>query len=177
MLHRASFNAINPERVAFVLSEIFGAVAIKAPSPPFPVGSWLVCRGDAQGSVIEILPWGIVLDPLQPNGVGHDEEMRGRSGFHLLMTSGLSAPEILTLSRRAGWRTVIADARGYKVIKIWVENVFLIEAMSPDMAEAYFAMFGEWGIELLDARMRFIEEAMTTCARLLDENTIGTAVE
>jgi hypothetical protein len=137
------------------------STAVRAPSPPFPDGSWFVCYGDAQGSLIEVLPWGIVLDPLMNGGMDHDDQMRNRSGFHVLVKTPLDVGTVLALAAREDWRARIADERGFKVIKIWIENTFLIELMTPDMAEAYSAMYGAKGMPLLDERLRFIEMALS----------------
>jgi hypothetical protein len=161
MIYHASFNALNPRRVAAALADLLGANAVRAPNPPFPDGSWFVCYGDAQGSLIEVLPWGIVLDPLMVGGMDHDEQMRSRSGFHVLVRTPLDVGTVLALAAREDWRARIADERGFKVIKIWIENTFLIELMTPDMAEAYSGMYGARGIPLLDERLRFIETALS----------------
>lgn len=161
MIHHASFNALNPRRVSVALADLLGAKAFRAPNPPFPDGSWFVCYGDAQGSLIEVLPWGIVLDPLMMGGLDHDEQMRSRSGFHVLVKTSLDVATVLALAAREDWRARIADERGFKVVKIWIENTFLIEVMTPEMAEAYVAMYGARGMPLLDERLRFIETALS----------------
>lgn len=161
MICHVSFNALNPRRVAAALAALLDASAVRAPNPPYPDGSWFVCYGDATGSLIEILPWGIVLDPLMSGGLDHDEEMRNRSGFHALVRTPLDVGTVLALAAREDWRARIADKRGYKVIKIWIENSFLIELMTPDMAEAYSNMYGARGMPLLEERLRFIETALS----------------
>lgn len=161
MLYHASFNALNPRRVASALADLLSARAVRAPNPPFPDGTWFVCYGDAQGSLIEVLPWGIVLDPLMAGGMDHDDQMRSRSGFHVLVKTPLDVGTVLALAAREDWRARIADERGFKVIKIWIENSFLIELMTPDMAEAYSSMYGTAGMALLNERLRFIETALS----------------
>jgi hypothetical protein len=56
MIYHTSFSAENPDRVSAVLSDLVGGLRVRAPSPPFPHGSWFVCLGDRQGSLPEILP-------------------------------------------------------------------------------------------------------------------------
>jgi hypothetical protein len=161
MIYHASFNALNPRRVAAALAELLGATAVRAPNPPFPNGAWFVCYGDAKGSLIEVLPWGIVLDPLMAGGMDHDDQMRNRSGSHMLVKTPLDAGTVLALAAREDWRARVASERGFKVIKLWIENSFLIEMMTPEMAKAYAGIYGARGMPLLEERLRFIEAALS----------------
>src|SRR5262245_58099359 len=105
MLHHSSFNARNPELVASVLAEMLGVDAIAAPAPPFPAGAWFVVFGDAQGSLIEVLPWGKTLDP-DARGMCDDLGMRQRSGSHLLTQTTRSTETVLALAQAHDWRAL-----------------------------------------------------------------------
>src|SRR5262245_20929133 len=69
MLHHVSFNARDPERAAHVMAALMDAIAVRLPAPPFPKGAWSVVSGDSQGSMIELIPWGHVLDGDARGGV------------------------------------------------------------------------------------------------------------
>jgi catechol 2,3-dioxygenase-like lactoylglutathione lyase family enzyme len=72
MLHHVSFNARDPERAERVLAALMDAVPMRLPAPPFPKGAWSVVCRDGQGSLIELAPWGHVLDADARGGTAHD---------------------------------------------------------------------------------------------------------
>jgi hypothetical protein len=157
VLHHVSFNAGNPHNVARVLAELLGAAAIRAPSPPFPSGSWFVCYADSGGSFLEVLPWGSVLDPEAKFGMGYDEAMRPRSGAHVLVSTPLSVEMIQAVAAQEGWRCELVDARLFKVAKVWIENAILVELLPPELVPAYVDTFGTAGLPALDAKLRALE--------------------
>jgi hypothetical protein len=159
LLHHVSFNARDPERVASVLAEMLGARALRAPAPPFPRAAWFVCCGDEAGTLIEVMPWGETRDAGSPRGVGYDADMRGTSGSHVLMSTTQRADTIFRLAELEDWRVENADAGLFKFIKVWVENAFLVELMTPEMTEAYCAAFGGEAAEI-DANLRQLETAI-----------------
>jgi hypothetical protein len=144
LLHHVSFNARDPERVAAVLADMLGAKALRAPAPPFPGAAWFVCCGDDAGS---------------PRGVGFDAEMREMSGSHVLMSTPHRADHVFALAEREDWRVENADAGLFTFIKVWVENAFLVELMTPEMTRAYVAAFGAGATEI-DAKLRALETAI-----------------
>ena len=157
MLHHVSFNARGPKNVARVLAEMLAGTIVRAPSPPFPIGSWFVCYGDSSGSFLEILPWSTVLDPDMKFGFSVDESMRPHSGAHVLMSTPHSIEVIEAIALREGWRFELVDARLFKVTKVWVENAFLVEFLPPELAPAYLRTFGAVGLPSLDAKLRALE--------------------
>lgn len=161
MLLHVSFNARQPERVGGSLAEMLGATAIRAPAPPFPENSWLVCAGDDRGSLIEVMPWGATRDPALPQGIGHDREMRSHSGSHLLVTTPRSVEDVLLLAAREGWDARLGSAGLFQFTKVWIENTFLIEIMTAEQASAYTATFNRQGLATLDAKLRQIERALS----------------
>ena len=158
MLHHASFNAHEPEKVARVLAEILEAPAVRAPAPPFPVDSWLVCFGDDHGSLIEVMPWGAVREPT--GGVGHDGDMRRHSGSHLLVRTPRSPEDVLAIAAREKWQAEPGSAGLFQFTKVWIENIFLLEIMTPEQASAYAATFNAEGLATLDHKLRQIENAL-----------------
>ena len=160
MLHHASLNARNPRNVAETLAEMLETSAIRAPSPPFPVQSWFVCYGDAAGSLLEILPWGTVLDQNAPMGVGHDGEMRRHNGSHVLISTPRGIDAIQAIASREGWQCDLVDARLFQVVKVWIENAVLVEFLTPEIEASYRAAFGAAGIASLDSRLRELENSL-----------------
>jgi hypothetical protein len=160
LLHHVSFNARAPQRVAKVLADLLDATAMRAPAPPFPGEAWFVCCGDDAGTLIEVMPWGETRDAGSPRGVGFDAQMRPSSGAHVLMSTSHRADYIFALAQREDWRVENADAGLFKFIKVWVENAFLVELMTPEMTRDYVAAFGALGIERLDRKLRALEKAI-----------------
>ena len=160
MLFHASFTARDPKNVAHVLAEITGAAAIRAQSPPFPEGSWFACYGDEDGSLLEVLPWGTTLDQNAPRGVGHDADMRPRSGAHVLVKTERSIADVQAIAQREGWHSEVIDARLFKVLKVWIENAALVEFLTPDTVDLYRSTFGSGGIAALDGKLRALEAAL-----------------
>ncbi|WP_395646865.1 hypothetical protein [Terricaulis sp.] len=160
MLHHISFNARDPEGVAHALAEMLDATCVRAPAPPFPEAAWFVCFGDANGSLIEVMPWGETRDASTPRGVGYDAEMRPSSGAHVLASTALKADELFALADREGWRAEQADAGLFKFIKVWVENAFLVEFLTPELRAAYVEAFNATGVASVDAKLRELETAI-----------------
>ncbi len=160
VIHHASFNVHEPERAAAVLAQMLGAEAVRAPFPPFPRGAWFVCLGDANGSLLEIMPWGETRDSAAPRGVGFDPAMRATSGAHVLMSTTRSSQALFDIAAGAGWRAETADAGFFRFIKVWVENAFLVEFLTPEFKDAYVASFDAAGVRTIDAQFRELETAL-----------------
>lgn len=160
MLHHMSFNAKDPARVSSVLAEFLGTTAIRAPSPPFPDGAWFVCWGDEQASLVEVLPWGAINDP-DAAGLAFDSEMRSRSGSHVLASGTRPASEVVAIAEREGWRAKIVNAGPFGFVKVFVENAFVFEVLTPEYRDDYVRLFGAAGITTLDAKLRQLESSLS----------------
>jgi hypothetical protein len=160
MLHHISFNARDPERTATVISQMLNASLLRAPTPPFPAGSWFVCLGDDHGTLLEVVPWGEVRDP-DSRGMTLDSDMRPLTGSHVLLSAAVQPDRVLALAHEAGWRAEPGSAGLFEFIKIWIENAYLIELMTPSQAAMYKATFSSAGLNTLDAKLRAIETALT----------------
>lgn len=160
MLHHMSFNAADPEDTARTLAGMLAATAVRAPTPPFPAGSWFVCAGDARGSYLEIIPWGHVFDPEAPFSLGRDPAMRPHGGAHVLCATPLPVPEIQALAARRGWRSEVVDTGLFRILKVWTADGFLVEMLPPEFAAAYRAAFDAEGLPHLDATLRQLETAL-----------------
>lgn len=161
MLHHVSFNAREPQKTARALGQMIFATVLRAPQPPFPKNSWFVCLGDAHGTLIEVMPWGDTRDIEAPAGVGFDADMRRTSGTHMLLGTPLSADDLFAAVAREGWCAELASAGLFQFVKVWVENTYLAEFLTPDFQTAYVESFGEKGLPTLDAKLRDIENALS----------------
>ena len=173
MLHHVSFNARDPQRAARILASLLDATAVRLPAPPFPTGAWSVACGDAQGSMLELIPWGNVLDADAHGGMLQDREMRPRTGSHVLASTPLSTDTVMALAAREGLRAAPTDTGLFQFIKVWVEDALLVELLTPQQIAAYQSAFGASGIATLDARFREIEQMLAR--KLRSARTIAAA--
>lgn len=137
MLHHISFAAIEPERVSRVLAEL-----LKGDSFPFPVhpGSFITLTNDAYGTAIEVYPESSVCIP----GEGEEQLIFDRASFSPTFSSShiaLSVPHdvqtVVNIGKREGWRVLPCNRGPFEVIELWVENRFLVEAITESMLPNY----------------------------------------
>lgn len=156
MLLHSSYVVRDPQQVAGGLARMLLARSLRAPSPPFPPGSWFVTLGDCNGSLLELLPWGSVFDP-NVRGMAHDAEMRSYSGSHVLMSTPRTSEEVIELARELSWRAQVVETGLFELIKVWVENRVLIEFLTPEQFPRYAAHFGLLGREQLADKLAELE--------------------
>ena len=153
MINHISFGVNNPEKVANILAELWGGVAM--PFPPSP-GGYVVFADDGRGSMVEIVPLDVnlipgtglpdeasfnketITDDFEATFVAENEASLFGS-VHLNINSPLDEDSIKAIAKREGWRCFTANrGRGmFQLIELWVENRFLIEVHTPEMAEVY----------------------------------------
>lgn len=163
MLHHVSFSVHAPERAAAITAALMGGSAVQGPSPPFPPGTWFALAGDDAGSLIELTPWGTVVDPQK--SLARDEAMRARTASHVLASTPLSGERVAALAAREGLRAVPVDAGLFRFLKVWIEDSFLLELMTPEQRNDYVACFGVDGIERVDERLRGLERTIAAAMR------------
>lgn len=153
MINHISIGVRNPEKVAGVLAELWNGMVL--PFPPAP-NSFVVLANDGRGSLIEVSPINIVLEPgtgLPPEEnysiTTLTEEYEAKfvtSGIvpqyvstHVNINSHLSEAEVKAIGRREGWRTLTCnrDKGFFQVIEVWLEDRFMIEVMTPEMTKRY----------------------------------------
>lgn len=157
MIHHMSFALPDPASAAPKLAALTGGAALRAPSPPFPRGAWFVVLGDAAGGMLELLPDRIVLDPAAPLGLGRRTEAPGRGAAHVLVTSPMTMDEIVAFAGREGWRADPVESGLFEIVKVWVQDAFLIEFLAQDKAARYTEAFGQVGMATLDGKLRALE--------------------
>lgn len=157
MIHHMSLPLPDPAAAAPKLAALTGGVALQAPSPPFPRGAWFVVLADEAGGMLELLPDRVVLDPAAPLGLGRRSDPPGRSAAHVLVTSPLGMDEIIGFAKAEGWRADAVDSGMFEIVKVWVQDAFLVEFISVEKADRYTKAFGAGGIAALDGKLRVLE--------------------
>lgn len=139
MIFHASIEADDPERVAAALARLWQGEAF--PFPPVGEGSQIVLAGDHRGSAVEVYARGTRLFPTEGEpAVRLQDHPERRSAVHLAMATPLSAEEVESLANEEGW-LVQRRSRGglFEVMEVWIENGFLIEALTPPMQAQYLS--------------------------------------
>lgn len=156
MILHCSLPARDPERVAAVFATLIDGIAM-----PFPVvpGAWVAIANDGSGLGVEVLPDASAHHPgdgdtdpsRRANGpevmpwevqIRQDGEAQRASGFHIAITSRLSAAEIIELGRSHGWRAVHCDRGGvFDLVELWIDNLFLVEVLPPEGTARYHAFY------------------------------------
>jgi hypothetical protein len=147
MIHHVSISARDPRHVADVLAELMNGKAY-----PFPGGiadSFMAVSGDDHGTMIEVYPENVTLEP----GTGDNQVSSGQAPgtpgyapFHVLLSVPLDQAEVQRIGDREGWRTrkFGRGAPGQKpffhVIEVWVENRLMLEIATPDMVAEYTSL-------------------------------------
>jgi hypothetical protein len=139
MIHHISMAARDPGRVAGVLAELLGGFAM--PFPPNP-GSFIAIGRDGKGTGVEVHPQGTVLQPGDARGArfGALETPPAYSPVHMALSVDLEEAEVRAIAKREGWTCHHCD-RGpdFDLLEVWVENQFLVEVLTPAMAQRYLA--------------------------------------
>lgn len=176
MIHHMSFGARHPGHVAEVLAELLGATAIRAPSPPFPYDSHLVCLGDSAGTFLEVLPATTAFDPQAKLGLRQRPAPNERGTAHVLVSSPLTEAEIERIAAREGWLTQGVETGLFRIVKVWVENSFLVELLARGEAQRYTDTFGAAGMATLDGKLRELEASMAKAFSSLPQEVVSEAL-
>jgi hypothetical protein len=112
-------------------------MAVRAPTPPFPCGTWLVVAGDAQGSFLEILPATSVFDPGAPLGIRQRQATLEAVSAHVLISATVGAEEIQATADRESWRAEEVDTGLFRIIKLWIDGTVLVELLAKGEADRY----------------------------------------
>lgn len=139
MIHHISIAAHRPQHVSHVLAEILQGQSIPFPGHP---GSYIALALDAQGTMIEVHPFGNALFPgneadeagkLQTHSVASNH-----TAIHAAISVPVSKAQIQEVADREGWRMVYCNRHDYfDVIEFWVENQLLLEFLPPENVTKY----------------------------------------
>jgi len=176
MIHHMSFGVRDTSRVAHVLAELIGGTAVRAPTPPFPYGAWLVCAGDAHGTFLEIVPGSSVFDPDAPLGVKQGPVRVEPSSAHVLVSSPLTGEAIQLIASREGWKAQEVETGLFKIVKLWVEDCVLVEFLANGEAGRYVEAFGVNGMASLDGKLRTLEKDLSAALSKLPPAVLAGAL-
>ena len=137
MLFHASIPARDPEHVATVLAEVWRGRVLPFTAAP---GTFVVTAGEGPEIHIEVTPAArTTLPPDQPGAVklgGLDPLV----GTHVRLGVPCEEADLHRIARAAGWRSRTARREGaFRVVELWLENWFMLEALTPAMQDEYRA--------------------------------------
>lgn len=142
-IHHFTIPAKNPELVARVLAELFGARVIPLPHPH---GNLLVYAGDSDGSAIEIWPESTRCEVGSDHIAQADLPLPEKWPHHAYVTSDTcTADQILEVFKREGWSAYKAHNgpphAGFSLVRGWIENRMPIEIGGSEMRAQYEKFF------------------------------------
>jgi hypothetical protein len=151
MIHHISIAAQNPQHVSQVLAEVLQGTSIPFPSYP---GSYLALALDAQGTMIEVHPFGTALFPGKEANEASQLQSHPTSSHytanHTAISVPVSAAQIQAIAEREGWRMVRCHRGDYfDVIEFWLENQLLIELLPPEMITQYLTFMAPQSLQEL----------------------------
>lgn len=139
MLFHVSIDAADPQRAAQAIAELWDGEAL--PFPAVYPGSWAALAGDDRGSMIEVYPAGVRLEPGSgdADAVGRRDDPHHRlTSTHMAIATALSTDEVHALAERFGWQAKYRKRGGrFGVIEFWIENMILIEVLTAEMQAEY----------------------------------------
>ena len=138
MIYHASLPARDALRVATVLAELLGGRAYR-----FPIveGAFQIVTGDTDGTMLEVLPERIQLEPQA--GIATTGSPATYHPFHLLLSVPVERADIERIGAREGWQTdfsvagVPGQAAEFHLYRMWIENRVLLEFVPESMIGEY----------------------------------------
>lgn len=158
-----------------MLAELWDGIVL--PFPPSP-DSFIVLANDGKGSVVEVTPIDVVLEP--GTGLPDDEgfstetltDENGaqfvRTDFrpqhvstHLNISTRMSIDEIKAIGEREGWRTLVCNRdRGlFQLVELWIEDRFMLEVMTPEQTPRYVEITSPEFIAIFFAESQMVPPA------------------
>lgn len=137
MLIHASIPARDPAQAAAVIARMWHAEAM--PFPPVP-DAWIVFAGDERGTQLEIYPAEVALVPGPAEVTGAPMDAAAPTGVHIAIAVPHEADAVIALAATAGWTARVCNRGGlFDVVEVWVDDRFMIEALTPAMQRDYVA--------------------------------------
>lgn len=145
MIHHVSISARNPQHVAEVLAELMDGRCY--PFPGAIPDSWMAVSGDEIGTMIEVYPADVALQPGQSDDQQvvpvRQPQAPDAVGFHVLLSVRTDLGTIERIGKRERWRTKLygrgapGQAPLFHVVEFWVENRVMLELAPEDMMDGY----------------------------------------
>jgi hypothetical protein len=141
MILHASITADRPRPTAEMLAQLIGGEAF--PMPQLAEGAWLAIAGDGRGRAIEVLARGCEFRRDAPiSTIARGGRPGGPSGFHLLVETALGEAAVCQAAHAAGATARRAPRGPFEVIEVWIDDVVMLEVVTPELAAAYHAIAG-----------------------------------
>ncbi len=156
MFHHISIAVDHPLQVANVLAEVLQCRCF--PFPPHE-GSYIVIVDDGFGTGIELYPADTQLTPeLEQVGFSSGNAQTFTS-VHAALSVSVSQEQIAQIAGREEWLARVCDRGPFKVVEFWVENKFMLELLTPEMAKEYlqFAQAASFEAFLNQAAPQLVE--------------------
>ncbi|BBK39794.1 hypothetical protein STAQ_48720 [Allostella sp. ATCC 35155] len=137
MLIHASLPAREPGPAAAAIARMWNGTAM--PFPPVP-GAWIVFAGDERGTQLEIYPAEVALVPGPAEVAGAAADASAATGVHIAIAVPHEAETIIAMAAGLGWTARVCNRGGlFDVVEVWVDDRFMIEALTPAMQRDYVA--------------------------------------
>ncbi|MBD1848536.1 hypothetical protein [Leptolyngbya sp. FACHB-711] len=154
MFHHISIAVDHPLHVANVLAEVLQGRCF--PFPPHE-GSYMVIVDDSFGTGIELYPADTQLIP-EPEQVGFSSgNSQNFTSVHAALSISVSQEQIAQIADREGWLVRLCDRGPFKVLEFWVENKFMLELLTPEMAKDYLQFVANYEAFLNQAAPQLVE--------------------
>ncbi|MEM7024364.1 MAG: hypothetical protein AAF637_17555 [Pseudomonadota bacterium] len=129
-----SLPARDPARVAVVMARIWAGEAF-----PFhaAAGAWITLAGSGDGSALEIYPEGTNLVAGSVAVSFETGSAPPAIASHVAIETPLGEAELIAIAEREGWLARCCSRGPFSLIELWVENRYLIELLTPEMADDY----------------------------------------
>lgn len=139
MLIHASVVADDPRTAARSIARLCAGEAVPMPGPG--EGTWTVFADRAPGAAVEVLRRGSEFHPVPGRHVETRSGPPARaSGVHLLLETPLNDAEIVRTAAEEGLPAWKAAHGFFSVWEVWLDDCFLLELMTPEMAARYRAL-------------------------------------
>lgn len=145
MIHHVSIPACDPRHVAQVLAELMDGNCY--PFPGAIQDSWMAVSGDRVGTMIEVYPADVTLQPGRDDGeqvvATRNQAAPSTVAFHVLLSVRTDLGTIERIGKREGWRTKLygrgapGQAPLFHVVEFWIENRIMLELAPEDMMDGY----------------------------------------
>src|SRR5688572_25940059 len=101
----------------------------RLPRHPFPMAPGLFVQATRTAHFLRSFQ-ATVFDPDAPLGVRQRPVRTEVGSAHVLVGSHLSAEAIQAVAAREGWRAQEVETGLFKIVKLWVEDVILVEFLA-----------------------------------------------
>jgi hypothetical protein len=165
VIARVSVPSRDPRPTALFFAALIDGLAYEFPVVP---GAWIAVARDRFGLAVEVYPdtmahhpgWGEPDPAVRPDSprtmpwedqIHADGQQVRPSAFHVALSTGLAADDVVRLARQHGWRALKCERGGvFGVVEVWLDETLLVEVptevevrryrqfMQPDVCGAMF---------------------------------------